>query len=154
MGSVHDLRRITRRAELSLTDQRRGWTLVLWGALLEKDDFMAKLSIHQGADLNARTGYLGRTPLTYSILHCDQLVHLLLNHGANPNHCDRWGDYPLHLAAACGKYGVLRRLIRMGADVKARSSKGKTALDVVRGIDGLRKHKRLLERILFKAGAA
>ncbi|ETV74709.1 hypothetical protein, variant 1 [Aphanomyces astaci] len=57
-----------------------------------------------------------------SLLHyvcfynCGQLVPLLLSHGANVNQRSAQGQTPLHLAAGCGHWGIVRLLLSEQAD--------------------------------------
>ena len=58
----------------------------------------------------------------------DDLVHLLLQQGANPNVQDCNGNTPLHLAACTHHIRVVTLLLRFGADVKKVDIAGKTPL--------------------------
>ena len=59
-------------------------------------------------------------------------LRLLVRHGANPNTPGARGDLPLHAAARLGSNDVVRTLVELGADIKAKDSAGKTALDLVK----------------------
>ena len=58
----------------------------------------------------------------------DEIVHILLQHGANPNVKDFNGNSPLHLSACTHHIRVITLLLRFGADPKACDSFGKTPL--------------------------
>ncbi len=57
----------------------------------------------------------------------EELVRLLLEHGAYPNIQDSYGDTPLHRAAYSGYKEVVELLIAHGADTQIKDSDGKTA---------------------------
>ena len=71
----------------------------------------------------------GRTAIHFaSSRGSDEIVHLLLEHGANPNVQDCTGNTPLHLAACTHHIRVITLLLRFGADVSATDAFGKTPL--------------------------
>lgn len=79
-------------------------------------------------------GEHGRTPLTIAIIngHPD-LVMNLLNHDADPNTKDVFGNTPLMWAARCGvSYcaSIIPALIAKGARPDERNHSGKSALDI------------------------
>merc|ERR1712080_102728 len=71
----------------------------------------------------------GRTAMHFAASRgSDEIVHLLLEHGANPNLQDYNGNTPLHLAACTHHIRVITLLLRFGADVAATDAFGKTPL--------------------------
>ncbi len=84
---------------------------------------MALSLIRHGANVNDLNGYW--TPLTHAMADFPKFAHQLLNYGAKPNEPDVWGRSPLHVAV---EYGLVRRLIKRGADVKARKGQGHPTL--------------------------
>lgn len=62
------------------------------------------------------------------------LIHLLLQHGANINQQDRRGYTPLHEAAAKNQEEAVKLLVEMGAAINAKTNERKTVLDIVYGI--------------------
>jgi len=71
----------------------------------------------------------GRTALHFATTRgSDEIVHLLLEHGANANTQDYNGNTPLHLAACTHHIRVITLLLRFGADVSATDAYGKTPL--------------------------
>ena len=70
----------------------------------------------------------GETPLHIALSHIhDQVVTLLLQHGAEVNKANSNGDTPLHRAAIHGRVSVLKLLLQHGASVN-------TANDVIESI--------------------
>ncbi|GFO31055.1 ankyrin repeat domain-containing protein [Plakobranchus ocellatus] len=73
----------------------------------------------------------GETPLHKAVgADKPQMVELLCNHGANPDHPDAWGKFPIHLASERGLLRCLSVLIRHGASLETRDGQGQTALGV------------------------
>ncbi|ABR90598.1 transcription factor [Janthinobacterium sp. Marseille] len=73
-------------------------------------------------DINVNhTNFVGWTPLLEAIVLNDggakqqEIVKLLLDHGANPNMTDMWGKTPLFLAQEKGYAEIARLLIAAGA---------------------------------------
>jgi ankyrin repeat protein len=60
------------------------------------------------------------------------IVELLLKHGADPNIREQGGYTPLHAAAQNGDDTMIRTLLYGGADLLARSDDGKTPLELAR----------------------
>ena len=79
----------------------------------------------------------------------DDIVHLLLLHGADPNVRDLNGNTPLHLAACTHHIRVITLLLRFGADVKATDSFGKTPLHL-----SLSRLRMLQSRDVHRSGKA
>ncbi|XP_065665898.1 ankyrin repeat domain-containing protein 54 isoform X2 [Hydra vulgaris] len=71
----------------------------------------------------------------------DEIVHLLLQHGANPNLKDFNGNSPLHLSACTHHIRVITLLLRYGADAKACDTFGKTPLHLALSRLRTLKHK-------------
>ena len=70
-----------------------------------------------------------------------EVVHVLLQHGANVGTKDRSGRTALHQAAEYGKVEVVQVLLQHGVDVGTKDGKGRTALQVAsdRGHDEIMK---------------
>jgi hypothetical protein len=103
-------------------------------ANFEKYDVVQKL-IEYNADINARDND-GWTPLYWAsrgrLFKDGSVPRLLLERGADVNaRADADGFTPLHRASAYGALEVVHVLLEHGADVKAVSVDGKTALQVV-----------------------
>jgi hypothetical protein len=62
----------------------------------------------------------GNTGLSIAVERCYvEVVHLLLELGADPNVRDHHGDYPIHVAAQKGHGRILSMLLEFGADASA-----------------------------------
>lgn len=62
---------------------------------------------------------------------CDDVVHVLIEGGANLNikDADLWT--PLHAAVACGNYDLVKYLNEKGADLVAINADGNMPIDLV-----------------------
>jgi len=83
-------------------------------------------------DVNHQDGK-GMTPLHYTAWHFSPLLaELILQHGGDPNICDRHGNGPLWYAIqfAKGHYDLIELLLDAGADVTTRNKHGKSPLDL------------------------
>ena len=100
--------------------------------------------LEAGADVNQRESQLDRTPLhavASSLFGVGastaEFARALLGAGANVNARDRWGQTPLHTAAASRRSGARDSLVVVllegGAAVNARSESGETPLHVALG---------------------
>lgn len=88
---------------------------------------MVRAILDGGADVHA-TNHGGATALLRGAAHPD-VVAMLLDRGAQPNAASAIGHTPLMLAARSpGATESVRRLLARGADVKAQSRHGATAL--------------------------
>jgi ankyrin repeat protein len=97
---------------------------------------VVKLLIDHHADVNARSNS-GNTPLIMQAGQASKLnypleprVELLLAKGADVNATDKSGRTALMAAAALGRAGVVRVLLKHGAKATARNAKGVNALDM------------------------
>ena len=91
------------------------------------------LLIERGANVNAGNS-ASVTPLHFAILNHQELVPLLLDSGADPNHTMRDGESALHYAVrprpSRASLAVVRQLIRAGADPNLRNHEDKTPMDL------------------------
>jgi ankyrin repeat protein len=84
----------------------------------------------KGADINAQD-ITGATPLHYAVWHNEDLVEILLNHGADPNVATlpSRGKYtPLHFAADIRKKSAIKVLLDKGADPTRVDAEGRSTL--------------------------
>src|SRR5262249_4454171 len=95
-----------------------------------------------GADVNAATN-VGATPLFPAVNASAEAVKLLLDHGADPNHVTRSGMTPIMFTRDAA---VVALLLARGADVRARSKVGGTALMDAAARGDLAAARLLLER--------
>lgn len=73
--------------------------------------------------------HVGRTPLSWATAYGhEELVNMLLEHGANCNSMNRLGFTPLFYAAVGGRVGIMKSLIMAGADVNIVDKNGRTPL--------------------------
>ena len=88
--------------------------------------------IKAGANVNARTKKLKRTPLHKAGFRGRSLdndvARPLIAAGAIVNAVDKFGKTPLHIAVETGDLGVVRDLLKAKAQLEARSKDGETAL--------------------------
>ena len=95
---------------------------------------VARLLLEHDADVNARTSrgfYSGQTPLHEAAQNNRiEVIHVLLEHGANAAAEDDQGRTPLNRAAAWGSVDVARVLLEHGANIAAEDNKGRTPLHV------------------------
>lgn len=107
-----------------------------------------KTLILKGADVNSRMQEGGWTPLMQvawdGVREHIGVVQLLLNHGAEVNAQDRWGNTALTIASRNGHVETVRTLLDNGADIDAHDQRGSTALIVAL----LRGHAKVVQRLL------
>jgi ankyrin repeat protein len=97
-----------------------------WLGYTEIGDFL----IRHGADINAKHGEAGSTPLQYAVLTGrPAMVRLLLEAGARTDGSYRDGQSVLHVAAAHGNAPIVELLLKAKADLGALDSNGLTPLD-------------------------
>jgi len=92
----------------------------------------AEYLVKAGAPKNS----LSRNELKAAPIHSavagghEEIVKMLLQHGADPNVREQGGCTPLHAAAQNGDEEMIRTLLYGGADLNIKSDDGKTALDL------------------------
>jgi ankyrin repeat protein len=101
-----------------------GRTPLYAASTLAADTATLRLLIEAGADLNAAT-LVGATPLFPAVNASAEMTKLLLDAGADPNRATLSGVTPLLFTRDAA---VVRLLIERGADVRARSKVGESAL--------------------------
>ncbi|KAK8073423.1 hypothetical protein PG994_004322 [Apiospora phragmitis] len=129
-------------ANLEAKDQI-GRTPLLWAATNWNYDF-ARILLEKGANVSA-VNNRGRTALHLTVDSSgngaksgdqasvnqrprEEMLQLLLQHGANANAASDGGWRPLHNAAQKGLASIVEILLKAGADVNATVSNGMTAL--------------------------
>lgn len=93
--------------------------LVQAGAALDVANFEGRTALHLAVTLT------GCVP---DPAYCNNVVRILLHHGANPNVGDQNGASPLHLASEIGNLSVVDALLEEGANVNYIDDEGETAL--------------------------
>jgi len=94
---------------------------------------VARLLLEHGADVNSRTSDYdyGQTPLHIVVKNNRiEVLHVLLEHGANVAAKDNHGRTPLHLVAERGSVDVARVLLKHGANVAAEDNEGRTPFQI------------------------
>ncbi|MCA9424298.1 MAG: ankyrin repeat domain-containing protein, partial [Candidatus Omnitrophica bacterium] len=72
-----------------------------------------------------------RTPLHIAAFEgSEEILGIVLDHGADPDVQDSFGLTPLHLAVTEGHEGVCRALLERGADTNTKDLNGRTPLGV------------------------
>ena len=96
----------------------------MWASTSSSSEFIQTL-IDLGADVNAQRPDDNVTPLVVAA-HFNNYgaVNILLNHGAQMNIQDNYGEQPLHDSAKQGFFNVSKRLIDSGCEVNVRTKKG------------------------------
>ncbi len=93
----------------------------------ENDIKGAKFLIDRNADVNAKGFSVADTPLWEAVdkKHL-YMAKLLIDHGAEVNVQNGWGQTPLHLAARLGYLEIVQLLVDNGADTTAKDDEGYT----------------------------
>jgi len=94
----------------------------LMGAIRRNDVKRAKILLSDKSTPVEESDDQGFTPLPWAAREgMVQMVALLLDHGANPNHLDSWmGANAGHKAGFWGRTDVMRLLVKHGLDLNAR----------------------------------
>lgn len=97
----------------------------IWHALHTGNTAAIQRYVAKGADVNAKDGKFGVTPLAWAVLGRQiDAVELLVQKGADVNAGNEDGNTPLHTAAFLGEYEIAQLLIKNGADVNIMNEDG------------------------------
>jgi ankyrin repeat protein len=112
---------------------------------------IVELLLAHGADVNARggngvTSLLAVTASGWYRGMAVQLAELFVTQGADVMARNKEGMTPLHGAALCRDFEMVKLLIEAGADVNAKDSKGRTPLSLVQEKGGTKIIELLRER--------
>ena len=168
MGSLRSLKTehyLARKKE-RYKEQQHLFGLFLEEACNKNDPALVRKAIKRGADINFLEDDDELTPFSWCYeIGSYRVLHTMITYGnLKLNQQDpALGTTPLHRAVEMAHYGVIRQLIRLGADITIRSKFGRTPLEEVRecltcefdpddetDMRDLRKYQ-LCERILLKA---
>jgi len=87
---------------------------------------LASFLVANGADVNRRDRYRGRSPLHQACSHSDifeETIRTLLKHGSDPNAVDKHGCSVLYTACGSATLRIIQCLVANGAMVKASGDK-------------------------------
>ena len=125
---------ITYHANVNILDAQ-GWTPLAWG--IASDDLKTvEVLLANGADLKRMTSPYS-SPLHISVAKGNlAITKALISYGAKLNHPiviaeDESNFTPLHLAATNNFPEIADLLIKKGADITVKTSKGKTVMDII-----------------------
>ncbi|KAK3710817.1 hypothetical protein LTR37_010041 [Vermiconidia calcicola] len=114
-------------ADVHLQD-RRGRS-ALHHACRSGDASIVNLLLDAGCSVNlADAG--GDTPIFYVRGDAPDLIEILVSRGSDVSHCQNHGEAALHSAARYGRSRIIKRLVRVGADINAMNVYGSTPIDV------------------------
>ncbi|KAI1504861.1 hypothetical protein F5X99DRAFT_431896 [Biscogniauxia marginata] len=121
---------VEKGADLEVKDHI-GRTPLLWAAT-NGNLGLARVLLESRADISA-TNHRGRTPLHLAAesndkTHREDMVKLLISHGANPSAVSDGGWTPLHNATQSGHIDIVRLLLDAKANLNAELSNGMTPL--------------------------
>lgn len=115
----------------------------------ERNDFDDILGMLQRGDPVDSEGEDQRAALSFAAANGNsQIMDLLLDHRAEVDHRDRFGDTALHWAALSGQAGAVERLLAAHAAINVQNGQGATPLMLAIGAN-----RREVVRVLVAAGA-
>lgn len=109
---------------------REGHTLLHMAIFCNQEE-IAKFLLKNKADVNIADKSQA-TPLYHFVSRGDNnnILNLLLTHGADPNKNNIFGESPLQMATINGYLSNIKELVKAKADVNVRNNRGNTALDI------------------------
>ena len=131
LGNTECIRALIESGRARTTDRDEDdITALHWATISGKAETCEYLIDHGGADPNALTRTLLATPLQWAALQgLPDIVHLLIQRGANPRLLDAQGYNSLHASAHSSSYWcLLLLLVSGGISPDERDRKGRTAL--------------------------
>ncbi|EQC29446.1 hypothetical protein SDRG_12908 [Saprolegnia diclina VS20] len=123
-----------RRAILEATKQDI-WTI--WYAAEHGKTERVRCLLEKGrVHVNVAEPHMQWTALHYAARHAHaSVIQVLLEHHANPDALDKYGNSPLHLCAGYGSYECAVLLLEGGADTLCPNHEKATALDMATAMD-------------------
>lgn len=99
--------------------------LLVCGLGRQRNINILRLLLDNGANIEARDGRAGATPLWWAVRYCmEEETQLLLSRNADVTSRDVWGNRPLHLA----NMSIAQQLLAKGAWINVANHAGETAL--------------------------
>jgi ankyrin repeat protein len=118
-------------AEVNLKD-KQGFAPLHFAVLGEEEEIVSLL-IENGADIEIRRTYAGKTSLHLAVKYdLRNIASLLLAKGGEVNVVDYGGDTPLHCAVEGSHKETIELLFINGSEVNAVNNGGKTPLDLAK----------------------
>ena len=121
----------------------------LLDASAEGDIQKVQQLLDSGAFVNKKTGWQSITPLHWASENNNQeMVELLIDHDANVNAKDKFGETSLYYAIEANKPDMVELLLDRGANVNAKNKHGVTLLNLA-----TYKNKSVIAKLLLDHGA-
>jgi hypothetical protein len=117
-------------ANPNVSDHQSRTAMHIAASTCENIDILEKLVKHGGL-INIETTEDKETPLFFAIYsHFDNIANFLIDHGANIEHKNIFGETPLYKATEMNRPAIVQKLLNAGANANSKDLTGNTALHV------------------------